>query len=249
MWPILARYGSFFLYSYTVVLGVGVAAALAVAYCQLRPQPSRWTSFLDGALVGLGAGILAGRLLYVAANWPYFQTNPTQIIQIGQGGLGYHGAAAAGLLAFTLWQRWRGLPPAPQLDALALPFALLTAFGWLACYLDGCAYGRETELGLLAGNLPDSYGVWLVRYQTQLLGLGGALLTVGAGWVGQKRGGRPGTLFWFVLACLSGQRLLLTFWRGDPVPTLNHLRLDTLADGVLLVICLGVLGWIAGKER
>jgi len=240
MWPILGRYGSFFLYSYTVVWAVGFAAAIGFAYQQLKQDRHRWLAWFDGLVAGLVAGILVGRLFYVWGNAYYFQDHPDQMIQVWQGGLNYHGAAVAGLLAFGLWQWGRGVALRPQLDALVVFLIILTGFGWLACYLEGCAYGRETVLGLWAGNLPDSYGVFQVRYQTQLLGLVWSGVTlVAVGWIRGRV--PPFTRFWLTILLLSAGRVVISRLRGDAMPIWNDLRLDTMVDGVLALLALGGL--------
>jgi phosphatidylglycerol:prolipoprotein diacylglycerol transferase len=240
MWPILGRYGSFFLYSYTVVWALGFAAAIVFTYLQLNQDRRRWLAWFDGLLAGLGVGIVVGRLVYVTGNAAYFYDHPGQMIQLWQGGLNYHGAVGAGLLVFGLWQWGRGVALRPQLDTLVVPLIILTGFGWLACYLEGCAYGRETVLGLWAGNLPDSYGVFQVRYQTQLLGLlwSGIVLALVVGIRGRVS---PLTRFWLTLLLLSAGRIILSILRGDAMPTWNDLRLDTLADGVLALVVLSGL--------
>lgn len=241
MWPILGRYGSFFLYSYTAVWALGFAAAIGLAYGQLKQDRHRWLTWIDGLLAGLVVGILVGRLVYVAGNAAYFQDHPGQMIQVWQGGLNYHGAVVTGLLTFGLWQWRRGVALRPQLDALVLPLIVLTGFGWLACYLEGCAYGRETVLGLWARNLPDSYGVFQVRYQTQLLGLlwSGIVLAVVVGIRGRVS---PFTRFWLTILLLSAGRVVINNLRGDAMPTWNDLRLDTLVDGgAVLVALVGLL--------
>lgn len=236
MFPILSRYGSFFLYSYTVVMGLGIAAALLFAYFPLRAAPKRWAAWWDGWLAGMLAGLCAGRLVFVAAHRSYFAAHPDEMIRIGQGGLSYHAVLIAGLCAFCLWQGWQGEALSGQLHLLAVPLILLTGFGWLACYLEGCAYGQETILGWLSHDLPDSYGVFQVRYQTQLLGLvwSGVVLGIVGGWKG--RGRVPGSSFWLALGLLSAGRAAINTLRGDPMPTWNGLRLDILADTALAII-------------
>ena len=128
----------------------------------------------------------------------------------------------------------------PQLDALVVFLIILTGFGWLACYLEGCAYGRETVLGLWAGNLPDSYGVFQVRYQTQLLGLVWSGVTlVAVGWIRGRV--PPFTRFWLTILLLSAGRVVISRLRGDAMPIWNDLRLDTMVDGVLALLALGGL--------
>ncbi|MEI2612101.1 MAG: prolipoprotein diacylglyceryl transferase family protein [Candidatus Promineifilaceae bacterium] len=238
MHPILARIGPFFLYSYTVVIGLGIAAALLPPLSRLSAHPTRRLAWLDGFLIGLMAGILLGRVVFVAANWPYYQENPDEMIALGQGGLSYHGALLAGLGGFMVWQWWRGWAIAPQLDLLAPSLVLLSGFGWWACYLEGCAFGQMTVLGWLAADLPDSYGVEAVRYQTQLLGLAWSGLTWVVWWWCRGRKLSPGLLFWLTLGLLSCGRVLVNTLRDDAMPLWHTVRLDTLADGLLVLLAL-----------
>ena len=70
MSPILGRYGPFFLTNYFVVLAVGILMALAVtAAFSRRLHLPGW---IDGVLLGGGAALVAGRVVYVLLNQDYF---------------------------------------------------------------------------------------------------------------------------------------------------------------------------------
>lgn len=255
MYPIITRYGPFFLYSYTVVMGLGVVAAIGLTiFLDRRAARPRWV-WLDGLLVGLIAGLVGGRIVFVALNWGYYQENVGEILLVTEGGLSYYGVLIAGLAAFWLWARRRS-PGFDELAGLLAPaLALASAFGWLACWLEGCAYGRETFFGPWAADLPDSYGVYGLRFQTQLFGLAACLLVLGlilllrrhiGSWRLRSRPLRPVLLFWLTLMLLSLGRLAISFFRGDDAPMVGMLRLDSLADGVLigissLAICLTLI--------
>jgi len=171
MHPILGRYGPFFLHSFTVVMAIGLAAGIGLTTWLERRDDRNWPGWIDGLIVTLLAGLIGGRAGFVFANWTYFSEEPGQIGLVWQGGLSYHGALLAGLLGLLLWTAWRGRAFAQYAGLLAPALVLVSAFGWLACWFEGCAFGRETTFGLLAADLPDSYGVYGLRYQTQLLGL------------------------------------------------------------------------------
>lgn len=234
MYPILRRYGPFFLYSYTVAMGVGLLLALGLTAYRARRREVH-LPWLDGFLLSLFAGLAGGRLAYVAANWSYYQAHLSEAWLVWRGGLSYHGALAAGLVALWAWCRWQDVPFARVAGLLAPGLALGSAFGWLACYLEGCAYGRETFLGLLASDLPDSYGVYAVRYQTQLAGLLLSVLALLLLWAMRRRLG-PLALFWLALFLLSAGRFAVSLIRGDAVPLVAGFRLDTLLDGTLTLL-------------
>ena len=235
MVPILGRYGPFFFYSYTAILGSGLLLALGLTrgLARERIAPAWW----HGVVLALAAGMLAGRAGFVASRPDYYRLHPGEIGWIWQGGLSYHAALPASLLTLWWWCRRHGPSPA---GGPVGPRRAAWAAGWLACYLEGCAYGRETTLGWLAADLPDSFGVYAVRYQTQLLGAAAFLVLALAIWRA-RQAVRPAALFWLALALVSGARALLSLWRGDPVAELAGWRLDTVADGVLAIAAAALL--------
>jgi len=246
MYPILGRYGRFFLYSYTVMIGLGIMAGFALTAWRARRARAgdNWLAgSLDGLLVALVGGLVGGRIAFIGVHWHYFQQRPAEAWQIWQGGLSYHGALLAGLLALWIWWAIDGRQQ-ESFSAYAALFApglaLGSAFGWLACWLEGCAYGRETTLALWSATLPDHFGVFAVRYQTQLLGLGFSL-TVFLLVIARHRHWQSGRLFWFTLFGLSCGRLLVTLWRGDDVPTISTIRLDTFLEATLAFMSLILL--------
>lgn len=235
MYPILGRYGPFFLYSYTIVLGAGIAAGIGLAIWQTRRRnlPDEW---LDGILVALLLGLIGGRVGYVASEWTYFQERPFEIIQLWHGGSSYHGALLAGLIGYGGWCRLRKRPFQSSIPPLGPAFALSSIFGWFACWLEGCAYGREAVAGSrFAAALPDAFGVYDWRYQTQLLGMGVALVVFLLALHWQRSNYSP-MVFWFVLGTLSLGRVGITLLRGDPVPLWGQIRMDTILDGTLAIL-------------
>jgi phosphatidylglycerol---prolipoprotein diacylglyceryl transferase len=245
MYPILGRYGSFFFYSYTAALGSGLLLALALVRAPARRTVGeRWW---HGVALALLAGVLAGRAGFVASHLDYFQVHLGESWQIWRGGLSYHAALPVALATLFLWCRRQALS-FYRLAAVLSPGALLwSAAGWVACWLDGCAYGRETALGWAAADLPDEFGVFAVRYQSQLLGVGLYLMSALLVWWLTSRL-QPGTLFWLALALASAGRALVSVWRGDPFAALAGWRLDTLLD-LLLALGASVLFLVMISRR
>lgn len=232
---LLARYGPYFLYTYTVTLGLGVLLSLGLtASLARRDGPRDW---LDGALAAAAGALLIGRVVFVRLNAEYFAENPFEAWQLWLGGLNVHGALLGGLLGLWLWARIARRPFFTYAGLLAPGLALLSAFGWAACRFEGCAYGLPATLGLLTADLPDNFGVFAVRYRTQLFGFLGSLAVFGLGLWAFRRA-RPSLLFWGVMAGLAVVRAAVALGRGDPAPLLAGWRLDLVADLSLLVISL-----------
>jgi len=238
MHPILGRYGPFFLYSFTLVSGLAMAVGIGLTAWKAREVDE--ADWLDGLIAALLFGIVGGRATFLSARWDYFQQNLSEAWLIWRGGLNYHGIIIAGIVGLWIWCRWQRRP----FDAYATLFspglAAASAISWLACWLDGCAHGRLAPPGLLSADLPDSYGIFDSRYQTQLLGAGLSLLTLLLIlWLQQR--GVVVHYFWLTLFGLSIGRLFVTLLRGDDIPVLGQLRWDTLAEGVTALVSLYLL--------
>jgi phosphatidylglycerol:prolipoprotein diacylglycerol transferase len=238
MYPILGRYGPYFFYSFTAIMGLGVLAGVALSAWQAqRNDIPEWS---DALLVSLSAGLISSRLGFVATRWEYFQHHLAEIGQIWLGGLTYHGLLFGGLLALWGWSTRRKKQWQHYAGLLAPGIALAATFGWLACWMEGCAYGRLTILGPLAADLPDELGVYALRYRTQQIGLILSLFT----WLAVMRvrgSWSPARLFWLALFGLSLSRFLTSLLRGDPVLEIWQLRVDTLVDAALTLTSLILL--------
>lgn len=243
---ILARYGPFFLYAFTVILGLGLLAALALtAWLARRHGVAGW---LDGALAAAAGAVLAGRAVFVALNRPYFAENPAEAWQVWLGGLNYHGALLGGLAGLWLWARLTGRPFFRYAGLFAPGLALLAAAGWAACAADGCAYGRAASPGLLAASLPDDLGVVTVRYRTQFAGAVGSLAVFALSLWAFRRA-RPALCFWATLGGLSLARAVVALGRGDPAPVIAGLRLDLLVDLGLAVLSLLAVALLLARRK
>mgnify|MGYP001185103170 CR=1 FL=1 len=245
MIPILGRFGPNLLYSYTVSLGLGILAALGVTAWRSRRTPL--PDWFDAALAGLAGGLIGGRAGFVAAQWSYFGERPSAIWRIWQGGYSYHGALLGGLLALWLWCRWQKRSFTAYADLFAPGLALAHGFGWSACWFQGCAYGQPTTLGPLAFSAPDEYGLFAVRYATQLLGAAWALFTFGVVWITASHW-RPGQLFWLALGLLSAGYAVLGLWRGDPMPRVGAVRLDFIINSTLVLLSLFMLKFYGSRR-
>lgn len=232
---ILARYGPYFLYSYTVILGLGVALGLGLTAALARGD--NLPNWLDGVLAAAVGALLAGRVVFVWLNAGYFAENPAEAWQVWLGGMNVHGALFGGLAGLWFWARVTRRPFYPYAGLFVPGLALLTAFGWAACRFEGCAYGLTAPSGPLTADLPDGFGVFAVRYQTQLMGFIGSMAVFALSLAAFRRA-RPALLFWATLGGLSLVRVVAALGRGDPAPLVAGWRLDLVIDVGLLMIAL-----------
>lgn len=244
MHPILFRFGSTIIYTYTVLLDVGLVCGLVVACLEGKRRGIAPEPVVDAALWSAVAGIAGGRIGYVLANQEYFAENWIEALRIWKGGLSFQGAFLAGLLTLFLYSVRRHLPFLALADIAALGLALGQVFGWLGCLMSGGAYGLESHgmasmWARLSLDLPDIYGISASRFPTQLLASAFSLALFTLLWTTRNRWSfdsvtrftqqasrnqlshpaqdKPSTGFTFTLYLLlhSGGQFLLEFTRGD----------------------------------
>lgn len=244
MYPIWGRLGPFFVYGYTAVFAAGLLLTWGLTQWQAgKTTLPRWP---DAALAALLTGWMGARLSFIWINWGYFAERPSELTRLWQGGQTAYGALIGGLLSLGLWCWWQKRPFLPTAAFFTPGLLLLICTGWAACWVEGCAYGQTTLLSPFSANLPDQYGVFAVRYQTQLLGAALNLLVLAMVLAWQKRW-ENGRLFPLTLLLTNLIHLGLTFLRGDPAPRLAGWRLDSWL--ALLFAIVGLLLLQYGRQK
>jgi len=144
--PRLIQIGPFPLYSFglMVVLGFIAGVWLATRLAMRRGLPG--AVLMDAAVVILLAGIVGARLLFVLLNWKTFAAQPWDVFSTWQGGMSFHGGAAAGIFAGVLYARAQSAPVLRLAEAAVPGLALGYAVGRIGCFLNGCCYGEPTTL-------------------------------------------------------------------------------------------------------
>ncbi len=241
MHPILGRTEFGFIYTFTAVFAVTILLSLGLTGRLNRDRIPDW---VETAVFIMFISWLGARVGFVVGDWSYYQERPSEILHLWQGGLSYHGAMLAGLFALVGWCVLRKRPFAALAALFAPALVLIHAGGWLACYWEGCAYGAETTIGPFTANLPDTFGIFAVRYQTQLAGflfcLLGLILIL---WLRSRL--NDWQLIGTTLLLLSLIHLTINFFRGD----IANLQLATLIDsGLILLSIIFIFGAVMRTE-
>lgn len=225
-------------------LSVGIGASLGVLLVVRAAPPARQLAWALCGLATLAAALVGARLLYVGLHPAFYAGEPLLKTLFSPDGLSWPGGLAAALLIGGLAAPILRAPLAVTADRLAPLFILLSAMTWLGCALTGCAYGNELgEIYPWALPVVDMFGELTYRWPLQYIAAGSLLLAVA--WVeGVTQGARQAG----VRACLNGlvlglHSLLFSYWRADPTPQINGLRLDyAAAIGLCALSVLGMLG-------
>lgn len=144
MHPVLLRIGTFELPSYGILVACGIVAGLVVALRLAQRVDVSKDFVYDAVFWVVLAGLVGGRLTYVALEWRMFLEDPLGTL-FAKAGHVFLGGLFAGVLALVVLCRRRGVALALAADVLAPGLALGHAFGRIGCFLAGCCYGAPSR--------------------------------------------------------------------------------------------------------
>jgi phosphatidylglycerol:prolipoprotein diacylglycerol transferase len=202
---------------------------------------------IDAGLAVLFGGLLGARLGYVLIHSHFYTYHPVEIPKFWAGGLSWVGGAVGAILGVRLYTMVSGHPFWRIADTISLPATLFAFALWFGCMLDGCAYGKASDVGFLTPSLQDPFGTREKRWPIQSTG---AMFSLGTLVLLDRirlRKPAEGVIASLCLMLISGSNFFLAFFRGDPAPVLAGLRLDALASVVLMI--LGLLSLVYCTKR
>ena len=104
------------------------------------------------ALYSLVAGVIGARAFYVLHHFNQLEKPLTSMFAVWQGGLEFYGGVIFAAPVIVLYSYYHKFPIRRCLDILAIALMLGLSFGRIGCFLNGCGFGKPT-------NLP-----WAVRF-------------------------------------------------------------------------------------
>jgi phosphatidylglycerol:prolipoprotein diacylglycerol transferase len=132
--------------SFGPMMVVGFLAALTLIRRLSRDIIPDRQVITNAALYALIAGVLGARAFYVIHHFDQFEGEPLiSYVATWKGGLELYGGVllAIAVIVFYLWRR--RLPMRRSLDILAIGL-MLALVGRVGCFLNGCCFGRPTDL-------------------------------------------------------------------------------------------------------
>ncbi|MED3122529.1 prolipoprotein diacylglyceryl transferase [Bacillus wiedmannii] len=148
--------GPFPVYWYGIIIGTGVLLGLWLATREGERLGIQKDTFVDLVLIAVPIAILFARMYYVIFEWEYYAQNPSQIINIRQGGLAIHGGLIGAVITGILFAKRRGVSFWKLADIAAPSILLGQAIGRWGNFMNQEAHGDEVTRQFLEGlHLPD----------------------------------------------------------------------------------------------
>ena len=181
MSPILYTFGKLTIYSYGLLVGLGIVVGMWLAERKAIVKGLDAVLILDLLLLETFALLLGSRLWYVIQNWRDIAADPAEIFQLSRGGFVFYGGLMLAI-PVGIWFVYRRQQPVLAVADLVAPYvALGHAFGRMGCFLEGCCYGSVCKY---------PWGVEFPKFYSATRGLVGSpafLDHVEHGWVRESQ--------------------------------------------------------------
>ena len=243
--------GPFTFHVYGLCYAVAVIAAVAITRRRWEVEGGSRELVYDVALWGFPAGLIGGRLYYLATTPGDSFAHWWGPLAVWHGGLGIWGGIALGTIVGVWRVRRAGADVARFLDAAAPALLVAQAIGRIGNYFNQELYGRPTDLPWAVEidpeHRPARYIAEPTFHPTFLYELlWNLILAAALVWLGRHRAIRPPGLFALYIAGYCAFRIVDELLRVDPAAHVFGVRWN-----LLLAITGTIVGlaWFAAIQR
>jgi prolipoprotein diacylglyceryl transferase len=243
--------GPLFVHAYGLMYVLGIVAAVWLTRRLWQRRGGDPALVADIAVWAVPAGIVGGRLYFLATSWSEVPGHWWGPLAVWKGGLGIWGGVAAGAVVGVWRLRRGGHDVATFMDCAAPGLLVAQAIGRVGNYFNQELFGGPTSLPwalrIDPAHRPHAYADATTFHPTFLYELVFDLGLAAVLWwlVVQRRVRAPGAFALYV-AGYAGFRIFEEQLRVDPSHHLLGLRLNFF---VASAVCLAGLAWFAWTQR
>lgn len=218
MHPVLFEAGSFTVYSYGLLIALGIVGGMTYLIIEGKKETGLTFDQANALFLYIFLAAIVGGKLFLFLEDPSGYVRHPENLLTGRGFVFY----GSFLLAIpTMWWFFRKhkLPVYRMLDVMAITTCVVHIFGRLGCFMAGCCYGEPTSFGWgVSFTDPVCYAEPLNTplHPTQLLEALYIFLLMVVLFALKKRRRFYGQLFLTYLMLYAIGRFVLEFLRGDP---------------------------------
>ncbi len=242
MYPIIAKFGPFTIYSYGMMVAIAFIFAIYVARIEAVRKAIKIDLVYDLTLYLVIGALIGARVYYLTFfNPASFIQNPLSIFKVWEGGLAIHGGIFGGILAGFLFSKLHKISFWRLADITAPSIILGQAIGRIGCFLNGCCFGVPTEsmfgIRFPEGSLPYIAYRGLAIHPTQLYELILNLIGFFALCSMRRKIKFEGALFLLYLMIYNSIRIAISPLRGDSLYIWNtDIKIAQIVSGIIFLI-------------
>ena len=147
MYPVLLKIGPISLYSYGLMIAIGILTAVSFIRRDAKRAGMDPRVFENFVFYSIPLGILGARLAHIVM-YPQFYSwsDPLGWVAVWNGGLVFQGTVPLVVLFMFWYLRRHGISFLSAADLIFPYVPLAHGFGRFGCFLYGCCYGAPTEM-------------------------------------------------------------------------------------------------------
>ena len=221
---------------------------IAVIWCKFHDGRFniKFDDLVDIALVMLPVAIISARLYYVLFSLDYYTSNPSEILQIKNGGLAIYGGIIGGLVVILIFSKIKKLKLLDITDYLAPIIAFCQSVGRWGNYINVEAYGYETNLPIKMEIIED--GIVKYVHPTFLYeSICTLAIFIFLSILSKKRRFSGEITYWYII-CYSFIRFLIEGLRTDSLMLFNC-RISQILSLALFMIFSCILVYKKNKSK
>ncbi len=216
MHPVLFKIGPVTIYTYGVLVFIGVMVGYFVSLKEARRVGIEDKTFSDIIFWSIIFSFVGARILYILVEFKAFLKDPLHI-GLGRSGFVFYGGLIGGILTFIFLSKKYNQNFLKLADVAAIGIPLGHSIGRLGCFFYGCCYGKPTEAFWGIRFPPDSPAGMLGTkvIPTQLIS-SFSLFAIFLILLGKRKKKRfEGEIFLTYLIIYGSFRFFIEFLRGD----------------------------------
>ena len=145
MLPELFSIGPFTFYSYGLLIGIGVIAAICLGERRAKQTGLGEDGFVTSlGIVSVIGGFLGAKILFYITILPEIIADISRLKELSDGFVVY-GGLIGGILTAFVYCKVKKVDFWATFDLAAPLIALAQCFGRVGCFMTGCCYGQETD--------------------------------------------------------------------------------------------------------
>ncbi len=243
MHPILFKIGPITIYTYGVMVALGIFFGSLVLVKLSEREGIRREDVVDIAFWSIVAGFIGARLFFFLYN-PEYLKPWYRIFFVWEGGLVWYGGVVFGALTAIYFIVKRKIPVWRFADAIAIALSVGLGFGRIGCTMAGCCYGKvcHAPFAIVFTNPHSAAPLNVPLWPTEPISSAANFLIAFILYLLYKRRKTPGEIFGFYLIFYGIFRFLIEFVRATPKEILGTfsnnqvISIIMVAAGIVIVI-------------